>query len=186
MSKFEFISVFVSIVLAFALSELLMGWGRLIRIRHRVRNFGLYLGWTVWLLVLITFHYLGFWEYNEVDIHTTGGMLLLLSAPIIAVLLAFLVTPDLTAEGTLDLEKHYFGVRGWFFPMAVLFLIMSYIADSLLPDFSSTWLSRSVIVAPLALSIIWLAFSTNRTLHYGVLVFNLLLMFYGSLNRAML
>ena len=31
MSEFEFISVFVSIVLAFAMAELLMSWGRLIR-----------------------------------------------------------------------------------------------------------------------------------------------------------
>ncbi len=28
MSEFEFISVFVSIVVAFAMAELLMGWGR--------------------------------------------------------------------------------------------------------------------------------------------------------------
>ena len=38
MSKFEFIMMFVSVVVAFAMAELLMSWGRIIRNRHRVQQ----------------------------------------------------------------------------------------------------------------------------------------------------
>ena len=53
MSEFEFISVFVSIVLAFAMAELLMGWGRLIRAQGDVHHPFFFLGWSVWLLLLM-------------------------------------------------------------------------------------------------------------------------------------
>ena len=43
MSRFEFNTVLVSIVLAFAVSEILTGWGRLIRGRSRIASPGLYI-----------------------------------------------------------------------------------------------------------------------------------------------
>ncbi len=36
MSKFEFIMMFVSVVVVFAMAELLMSWGRIIRNRQRI------------------------------------------------------------------------------------------------------------------------------------------------------
>lgn len=46
MSKFEFIMMFVSVVVAFSMAELMMGWGRLIRMRQRLTRPLFMIGWS--------------------------------------------------------------------------------------------------------------------------------------------
>ena len=106
MSKFEFIMMFVSVVVAFAMSELLVGWGRLVRVRERISNPFLMIGWSVWLLAVTNFHYLGFWEYGLVDFRTAAQMLLFLAAPVMLVLVTFVFTPEVWYYQKLDLEQH--------------------------------------------------------------------------------
>jgi hypothetical protein len=106
MSKFEFIMMFVSVVVAFAMSELLVGWGRLVRVRERISNPFFMIGWSVWLLAVTNFHYLGFWEYGLVDFRTAAQMLLFLAAPVMLVLVTFVFTPEVWYYQKLDLEQH--------------------------------------------------------------------------------
>ena len=173
MSKFEFIMMFVSVVVAFAMAELLMGWGKIIRARSRVRNPWLLAGWSFWLLIIITYHYLGFWEYQAYNFTKVAPMLLFLAAPIMIVLLTFVLTPELRYFQKLDLEDHYFQTKNWFFCMVIIFLVLSRASDPLLPDFAETWMSRSLGTVLVTLSVIWLLFTYNRTVHYALLMFNL-------------
>lgn len=173
MSKFEFIMMFVSVVVAFAMAELLMGWGKLIRARSRVRHPWLLAGWSFWLLIIITYHYLGFWEYQAYDFTKVTPMVLFLAAPIMMVLLTFALTPELRYFQKIDLEEHYFQTKNWFFCMVIIFLVLSRASDPLLPDYADTWLQRSTGSALVIVSIIWLFFTNNRKVHYGLLWFNL-------------
>lgn len=180
MSKFEFIMMFVSVVVAFSMAELMMGWGRLIRVRQRLTRPLFMIGWSFWLLVLITFHYLGFWEYQVVDLRTVSEMLLVLSAPIVLVLITFVLTPEIRHFQRLDLEDHYFKIKNWFFSMAILFFLIAATSDVLLPDFSETWVSR--MVGPLLIipSLACLIFTNRRRVHYFVMFFNLFLLIVSS------
>ena len=181
MSKFEFIMMFVSVVVAFSLAELMMGWGRLIRSWQHVQRPVFVLGWSFWLLVVVTFHYLGFWEYQTgVDLRSVGQMLLGLSAPIVLVLLSFVLTPELREGQSMDLEEHYFRIKDWFFPLVLVFFVLSALADSLLPDFRETWFTRVAGPGLLALSFIPLFLTRNRRVHLAVLVFNLVLIIGSS------
>jgi len=173
LSKFEFIMMFVSVVVAFAMAELLMGWGKLIRARSRVRHPWLLAGWSFWLLIIITYHYLGFWEYQAYDFTKVTPMVLFLAAPIMMVLLTFALTPELRYFQKIDLEEHYFQTKNWFFCMVIIFLVLSRASDPLLPDYADTWLQRSTGSALVIVSIIWLFFTNNRKVHYGLLWFNL-------------
>lgn len=173
MSKFEFIMMFVSVVVAFAMAELLMGWGKMIRYRHRIRRPWLLAGWSVWLLIIMTYHYLGFWEYQAHDFVMVGPMLLFLCAPVMMVLLTFALTPEIRPYRTMDLEKHYFATKNWFFVMVVLFLILARASDILLPDFSETWFRRSIGTVIISLSVVWLLFTDRPIFHYAAMVFNL-------------
>ncbi len=173
MSKFEFIMMFVSVVVAFAMAELLMGWGKIIRGRHRVKHPWLMAGWSFWLLIIITYHYLGFWEYQVYDFTKVAPMLLFLAAPIMMVLLTFALTPELRYFQRIDLEEHYFQTKNWFFCMVIIFLILSRASDPLLPDFAETWMNRSLGTVLIILSVVWLLFTNNRTIHYSLLIFNL-------------
>lgn len=180
MSKFEFIMMFVSVVVAFSMAELMMGWGRLIRMRQRLSRPLFMIGWSVWLLFLITFHYLGFWEYQIVDLRTVSQMLLVLSAPIVLVLLTFVLTPEMRHFQRLDLEEHYFRIKNWFFAMAILFFVLAATSDVLLPDFQETWQSRMLGPALIVASFISLFFTNRRSVHFFVMGFNLFLLIVSS------
>lgn len=173
MSKFEFIMMFVSVVVAFAMAELLMGWGKLIRARQRLTRPGLLAGWSIWLLFIMTYHYLGFWEYQAHNFTKVSSMMLFLAAPIMMVLLTFVLTPDLRHFQKMDLEEHYFQIKNWFFVMVIIFLILSRASDPLLPDYSETWFRRMIGTIVVSLSIIWLLFTNNRRLHLGLMIINL-------------
>lgn len=173
MSKFEFIMMFVSVVVAFAMAELLMGWGKMIRYRHRITRPWLLAGWSVWLLIIMTYHYLGFWEYQAHDFVMVGPMLVFLSAPIMMVLLTFVLTPEVRYYRTLDLEAHYFATKNWFFVMIILFLLLARASDPLLPDYADSWFSRALGSIVISVSVVWLLFTEKPLFHYAAMVFNL-------------
>ena len=64
MSDFEFTSVVVSILIAFAFSEVLSTWGRIIKRRRQIKFSGLYLGTSVLLLLALLGHWLGMSGYR--------------------------------------------------------------------------------------------------------------------------
>ena len=173
MSKFEFIMMFVSVVVAFAMAELLMGWGKLIRARERLTRPGLLAGWSVWLLIIMTYHYMGFWEYQAYDFTKVAPMMLFLAAPIMMVLLTFVLTPELRYYQKLDLEDHYFKTKNWFFVMVIIFLILSRASDPLLPDYADTWLRRMIGTLLVSTSVVWLLFTNNRVIHIVLMWINL-------------
>lgn len=181
MSKFEFISMFVSIVVAFAMAELLMGWGRLIRAHNEVEKPLFFIGWTLWLVLLMSFHYLGIWEYQIVDIHTVGQLMLMLLPPICLVLLTFVLAPDRARGVRIDLEAHYFNVKNWFFSLSILFFVLAIVADAMLPDFAETWRGRVTLPTVIVASIALLMVVKNRTVHISVMVFNVLYLIFGSI-----
>jgi len=100
-------------------------------------------------------------------------MVLFLAAPIRRVRLTFGLTPDLRYYQKKDLEEHYFLTKNWFFGMVIIFLLLSRASDPLLPDFAETWMGRSAGTLLVSLSVIWLLFTNNRVVHYGLLWFNL-------------
>ena len=183
MSEFEFISVFVSIVLAFAMAELLMGWGRLIRAYDDVEHPLFFLGWSVWLLLLMCFHYLGLWEYQAVDFETVGQLVLLLMPPIILVLLVFVLAPERQRGQVINLEERYFNVRHWLFSLSILFILFGVFADMMLPDFRETWQSRLTLSSPIVITVGLLMLNKNKALHFSVLSFNIIWLVLGSIYQ---
>lgn len=173
MSKFEFIMMFVSVVVAFAMAELLMSWGRIIRNRHRVQQPWLLAGWSLWLLTIMTYHYLGFWEYQAYNFTRVAPMLLFLAAPIMMVLLTFALMPEVRHYRTTNLELHFFQQKNWFLVMVIIFLFLSRASDPLLPDFAYTWPQRMLGTVVVTLSIIWLLFTRDRKVHFSLMAFNL-------------
>ena len=100
-------------------------------------------------------------------------MLLFLAAPIMMVLLTFVLTPEIRFNQSLDLEKHYFETKNWFFIMVIIFLILARASDPLLPDYADTWLRRMTGTILVSASVILLLFTDNRQIHYILMWFNL-------------
>lgn len=173
--------MFVSVVVAFAMAELLMSWGRIIRNRERVQQPWLLAGWSMWLLTIMTYHYLGFWEYQAYDFTRVAPMLLFLAAPIMMVLLTFALTPEVRHYRTTNLEQHFLHQKNWFLIMVIIFLWLSRASDPLLPDFAETWPQRMVGTVVVTLTIIWLLFTRSRKVHFGLMLFNLIYLLTVSL-----
>jgi len=166
MSRFEFNTVLVSIVLAFAISEILTAWGRLIRHRGRVRSAGLFVLASSWILLATVGHWFGFWAYREAPFdHFVQTFLIILPSLVIA-LVCFILVPDIPAQGDFDVENHYFESARWTLPLVALFLLLGIASDSLVPDVE-TWVP-SLLLISLAGMLLGASFSRHRSVHVTV------------------
>jgi hypothetical protein len=130
LTQFEYVSVLVSILIAFGISEILSGWGHLIRTRHAVRFYWLHAAWSVFLLLLLVQFWSGMWEYrSRADWSYFAMLAVLLDAlPLIAV--AVLLTPGSREEGDLDLREYYFRMRPWVFGLGAFTMLQLAVVDA--------------------------------------------------------
>ncbi len=186
MSQFEYITVLLSIVVAFALSEILSCWGQLIRHRHRVRAYWLHVIWTALaLLVLVQVWWAG-WEYRELEFDDLPSILAHLAPFLTAVLAVLVLTPDIRDTDTSDMRAYYWDSRTWFFPIAALVMLQLAALDVF-------WAGHPVMhpehvprVAAIGL-LIYLAISRSERVHAVVAVgmFVLLAVFVGTMVRGL-
>lgn len=131
MSKFEYLSVLVSIVIGLGISNLLSGAARLIQLRNRAR---MYLPTLVWMGILFLANVQIWWvafDRREVEEWNFFLFLLYLLIPMGAVVLSYLVVPDLGDEDEVDLKASYFENRGWFFGIFAALPVVSLAEESI-------------------------------------------------------
>jgi hypothetical protein len=63
-SQFEFLLVFVSLTVAFAVSDILMSWGEEIRLRRIIRHYALHTAWSLLVLLSLVQVWWSLWDYN--------------------------------------------------------------------------------------------------------------------------
>ncbi len=121
MSQFEFVLVFISIVVAFAVSDILANWGEQIRVRQRVRHYALHTAWSALLLFVMMQVWWSLWDLNEQDGWTFPQYLALVFPFLTLALMAYILTPNLDDPDE-DIKKHYFETSGWFFSLGAIYL----------------------------------------------------------------
>lgn len=185
MSKFEYVTVLSSIVIAFALSEILAGWGQLIRARHRVRVYWLHVAWMLILLLVLIQVWWGTWVYRDIEFEGFGALLLLLASPLTTVLAVFVFTPDLSERDFVDLRTHYYDNRVWFFPLAALVLLELIAVDAFVGKQPCLHVENAIRGAGIAM-VLGLAASRSERVHRAALVvaFTLFVVFVGSTYRG--
>ncbi len=121
MTQFEFILVFVSIVVAFAVSDILSSWGEQIRLRHRIKPYYLHTAWSALLLFVMMQVWWTLWELSETPEWTFVEYLALVVPFLTLALMAYILTPNLDdPEG--DIRSHYLEIAPWFFALAAFYL----------------------------------------------------------------
>jgi hypothetical protein len=131
MDKFEYTTVLVSIVIAFAMSEILSGWGHMLRMRHRLRPWWPHTLWTVLVLLALMQSWWGTWQYRHVDLEGFDALLLLVAPTLAMVISVFILMPDLS-KGEVDLRGHFMENRRWFFVFAALSVVLLAAADAVI------------------------------------------------------
>lgn len=125
MDAFTHLSVLISIVLGLGITNLLMGFARIVQMRGRVNVF-----WPaiVWGLVLLVIHVQTWWSMfglRNVETWTFVAFSLTLMQPILLFFLSALVMPDFDRDEALDLKANYFAQVRWFFGMIIALLLFS-------------------------------------------------------------
>lgn len=165
MSRFEYLSVLVSIVIAYAMSEALSGWGQMIRVRDRVRFYPLQLGWSILsVLLMIQWWWGGFWQYQNAADLGYFGFLAVLSEPVLLVLLSFVLTPHPAELSGRDLRVEYFRNRRWSFGLAALLLVELALVDALVGQ-QPLWQVKNAIRGLGIAVLVTLAISARERLH---------------------
>ena len=147
MSKFEFTITIVSIVIAFAISELMAGWGRVLRHQPSIRHDWMFSGWSAGLLLLAVLHWSGLWLYEDVPFTRLWQLFLLLLPPLLLVAAAFLMAPNPVAGEQLDLRSHFDRIARPALLLLAAFSLLSLFADWFIAQESPLgWFSMRAMV----------------------------------------
>jgi hypothetical protein len=134
MSRFEYLSVLVSIVIALGISEIVSCWGRLLRNRARVDFDWLHGFWCAFMIVLMIQFWWGFWEFRVVESWSFPGLLAVVAEVLVLVLAAMALLPNTEETGSLDLRAHYFQQSRPFFLLGGVLIAQLVLVDRLVGE----------------------------------------------------
>ena len=118
-----------AVVVAVGMTEIVGGWGRLMRTRAVIKTDWLHLGWSIWILVVLIQYWIGMWAYNQLQIEYIGQIFFLIIPTLFGVLAAFAITPDVPMVGELDVREYYWAKRTAVFLPLAAFALLTYVAD---------------------------------------------------------
>ncbi|RMH21526.1 MAG: hypothetical protein D6701_02325 [Gemmatimonadetes bacterium] len=129
MSQFEYLSVFVSIVLGLGVAHLLSGVARLIHNRNRWRLDPLHGLWTLVTFYVLVLNWWVFFQASAIPEWTFGAFIVVVSWAVLFYLLAVVLYPPDMGDRE-DYGAVFEGNRRWFLGLWVA----SSVADILLTD----------------------------------------------------
>ena len=121
MTQFEFVLVFISIVVAFAVSDILSSWGEQIRLRGRIRRYPLHTAWSALLLFVMMQVWWSLWDLSERAGWTFYEYLALVVPFLTLALMAYILTPNFSDPDE-EIRKHYLDTHRWFFALGAFYL----------------------------------------------------------------
>ena len=175
MSPFEFITVFVSLIVGFALSHILRAVSDLYEIRERVKPYWLNSLWVVTVIMWSIFTWWGLWMLSIDRIDWTYAQYWFLVMNVSSIyFFTTLVLPKATDDGTIDLEKHYYSVHRAFFSIVAFSLFSSAVVNHSL--FGEPLIGPMTIMPSIVgCEAIGAAFTESQSYHKGVGVFMFLM-----------
>ena len=113
MSQFEYVTVFLSILLALAAAEILAGLGRLIREREHIRIYWVHVAWMLLMILAVTQSWWVIWNVRAHEFTSFFEFLVIVVPRMIWVLVAFLLSPPISPGEPFDLRDYYFRHIRW-------------------------------------------------------------------------
>ncbi len=129
-AQFEYITIFVSLVLGLGVADLLQSAYRLVQEHRHVRFHWLSPVWAVIVFLRVTFFYWDFYAFGHSTVWASfPSFLFLLTSPVLLFIAACNVLPDALPEGDqtpLDLRDYFFERPRGFFGVLMLFSVSSF------------------------------------------------------------
>jgi len=164
MDAFEFLTVVISIVIAVAMSEVLVGWGRIIRYRATVQTYWLHTGWTAVVLLIMLRYWWSIWQFRTIQEWNFAMFVLILAPALVLIQIAFLLTPELTSTAPFRFRDYYFGNVRWFFSLGALYLAGTLLSNLILRE-QSPWGAENGFRGLGIIMLAMLALSRSERLH---------------------
>jgi hypothetical protein len=117
LSQFEYVTAFVSILLALAIAEMLAGLGRLIRERDHVRVYWVHIAWMLLAILVTTQYWWTIWRVRAHEFANFFEFLSIIFPQFIFFLVAFLLSPPVSSDKPFDLREYYFHQVRWLAPL---------------------------------------------------------------------
>lgn len=134
MSRFEYLSVLLSIVIALGISEMVSSWGRLLRHRAKVRHYWVHSLWSLLIITMMIQFWWGFWEFRVVDDWSFVGLIAVLAEALVMVLAALVLTPSEPVGEGLDLRVYFYEHHRLFFSLGLALIAQLAVVDAVVGD----------------------------------------------------
>ncbi len=174
MSQFEFYLVIAGVVVAIAMAEIVGGWGQLVRANQGVKFDWLHFGWTLCVLLISMLYWVGMWPYSDLEFTYLGQVWFLVLPTLFLVVLAYAITPDLSAASGINLREYYLANRRPIFLSFGLFVLMSNVADFTIIGPASMMNFEGLISIVFVTLTVFLALTKRIWVHTTALVVTLL------------
>ena len=170
MSRFEFLMMIAAVVVAVGMTEIVGGWGRMMRTKAVVKVDWLHLAWTIMILFSLIQYWIGMWSYNQLPIDRMVQIFFLIIPSLFGVLAAFAITPDVPMEGELIVRDYYWAKRKAVFLPLAAYVLTALIADIVIIGFDKVEVSDTIPFAIGSTMFAFLAVAKWRWIHIIALV----------------
>ena len=163
MSQFEFFMIIASILIAIVFTEIIGGWGTLLKTGKYDSSGYLYYGWSSSILIVSVSYWNGFWPYANANFDQIQKIWALLIPTIFLILSAMSIKPTPSDAESTGLADHFNSVRkrvcltlAIAVPLAVLadWIVLEVISFQFVP-----------VMVGLTAVFLWCAYTTNRVAH---------------------
>ena len=125
MDAFSYLSVLISVILGFAVQQILLGYRALILSRRRIRFYWPVLAWTVLLLAMVAQHWWSSFGLAGRTDWSFGLFATILVQTALLYMMTAIVLPDIPPDQPIDLRDHYFREAPAFFGIGVVAILWS-------------------------------------------------------------
>jgi len=163
---FDYLGVLISIILGLALTHLLRGLSRLIHMRRTIKPYWVQVVWTFNIVLYVLAYWWGMYWWKHQAAWTVQQFFFLISYATVVFMLGSMLYPPETPSD-LDLERHFFDNRKWFFGIQLLAVLLD-IPETLLKGVGGLRAvpTEYVVVMPLFIAIAVTGLVTaNRKVH---------------------
>jgi hypothetical protein len=129
MDQFGYLSVLLSIIVGFAITQILLGFRGVVLSRVHVLVYWPTLVWAVLLLLINVQSWWTMFGMRVIQHWTFPAFGVLLTQTIAQYMLAAIVFPDISGHEAVDLHDHYRQHKRWFFGLLIFLLIVSLTKD---------------------------------------------------------
>ena len=168
-SAFEYITVFISIILGLGVTQILTGIADLVHQNERVKIYWPHLLWVIIVLVLHVQEWYVTFELRSLAQWRFPLFLFVLLYPVVLFILARLLFPFGLNEGSIDLKKFYFENYRRIFLFGTLLALLSLADNLLLREYAIIDLFAQGFVL-VVLSVMAIVKNSNPLLHKGIAI----------------